>query len=75
MEALLVLDVGGTSVKYGVWKNNRLGNCASFETPKTWAAMKARILQLKEQAGKKTCRCSDFFTRSSGYRKGNHLWF
>lgn len=46
--ALLVFDIGGTSVKYGVWQN-KLINQGSFATPATWDEMKSQLLQVKNQ--------------------------
>lgn len=52
---LAVFDVGGTAVKYGIWKDNQLSGQASFETPATWDEMKDQLQttfnQLKAEQG------------------------
>ncbi|WP_254259977.1 hypothetical protein [Listeria fleischmannii] len=40
---LLVFDFGGTSVKGGVFQNDKLLDTFSFPTPSTWAEMKALL--------------------------------
>lgn len=41
--AIIIFDFGGTSVKYGVWQDNQLGQHGSFKTPATWLEMKANL--------------------------------
>lgn len=53
MKRLLVLDIGGTSIKYGIWKDDELSGTASIETPKTWQEMKEIILKLTKQFDEK----------------------
>ncbi|MGH1830931.1 ROK family protein [Enterococcus gilvus] len=50
MRKLLVIDIGGTTVKYGIWKGKTLEKTASAATPKSWIEMKELILQLSKQA-------------------------
>lgn len=38
--SLAVFDIGGTSVKYGLWEDDQLKFESSFLTPKTWPEMK-----------------------------------
>ncbi|MFS1663644.1 ROK family protein [Streptococcus sp. zg-JUN1979] len=45
---LLVFDIGGTSVKYALFKDGELGEVSYFQTPKTWDALKVQIKSLKE---------------------------
>ncbi|MGV3464356.1 MAG: ROK family protein, partial [Heyndrickxia sp.] len=47
-------DIGGTSVKYGIWKDEVLGHKGSFRTPATWAEMKTKLLTLKNRLGENT---------------------
>lgn len=47
--ALLVFDLGGTSVKYGVWEADALHEVSSFKTPATWEEMKQELLTVKEK--------------------------
>lgn len=42
---LLVIDIGGTSVKYGYW-TDQLTTIGSFNTPKTWPEMLTKLLSL-----------------------------
>lgn len=46
--AILAIDIGGSSVKYGVWDKDTLVNKGSFTTPKTWEEMKELFSQLKQ---------------------------
>lgn len=46
---LLVFDVGGTSVKYGLWQNEQLSKIQSFPTPATWEELKQQLVAIKEQ--------------------------
>lgn len=41
--SIAAFDIGGTSVKYGIWNNNLLENKGSFPTPPTWLEMKKNI--------------------------------
>lgn len=45
---LLVCDLGGTTVKFGLYDKGRLFNKSSFRTPTTWEEMKSTILNLKD---------------------------
>ncbi|WP_400243895.1 ROK family protein [Niallia sp. JL1B1071] len=47
--SLLVMDIGGSSVKFAVWEKEQLVDKGSFVTPKTWEEMKREMLQLKEK--------------------------
>jgi predicted NBD/HSP70 family sugar kinase len=46
--AIVTFDMGGTSVKYGLWESDQLSNKGSFKTPKTWEEMKQELLKVKE---------------------------
>ncbi|MDU2287717.1 MAG: ROK family protein [Enterococcus faecalis] len=41
--AILAFDLGGSSVKYGVWTGKELTNQGSFPTPGSWEEMKAHL--------------------------------
>lgn len=47
--AILAFDIGGTSVKYGVWQQEALREKGSFKTPKTWEEMKDSLVKAKER--------------------------
>jgi len=49
MMVILAFDIGGTTVKYGVWSNRRMQDVGSFTTPKTWELMKEGLLNVKNQ--------------------------
>jgi len=51
---ILAIDIGGTSVKFGIWENEVLGHKGSFKTPKTWKEMKAALFALKSRFGEET---------------------
>lgn len=46
---LLVLDIGGTSVKYGIWTHEQLESKGFFQTPATWAELKQAIVVLVDE--------------------------
>lgn len=48
--AILAFDMGGTSVKFGVWSEDGLKNKGSFKTPKSWEEMKQQLLAVKSEA-------------------------
>lgn len=48
--AVLAFDIGGTTVKYGVWTNEQLVDKGKFTTPKTWEEMKRELVLVKECA-------------------------
>lgn len=41
---LLTFDLGGTSVKYGIWEAGVLSQLGSFPTPKTWSKMQHELM-------------------------------
>lgn len=45
---LLAFDIGGTSVKCGIWENDQLIEKKSFPSPETWEEMKAKLKQTKD---------------------------
>lgn len=45
--SLLVMDIGGSSVKFAVWEKEQLVDKGSFVTPKNWDEMKQEMVQLK----------------------------
>lgn len=47
--AILVFDMGGSAVKYGVWTGNELTDKGKFTTPKTWDDMKAQLKGVREE--------------------------
>lgn len=48
-EPLLVIDIGGTTVKYGVWAQQRLIRKNRFATPTDWPGLLAAIVQIRQQ--------------------------
>lgn len=44
--AILAFDFGGSAVKYGIWNGQEITNKGNFKTPKTWAEMKASLLEV-----------------------------
>ncbi|HFI0332185.1 TPA: ROK family protein [Streptococcus suis] len=44
---LLAVDIGGTAVKYALYKDNHLQGASSFRTPKTWKEMKAHLFEVR----------------------------
>ncbi|WP_208560040.1 ROK family protein [Marinilactibacillus kalidii] len=46
--ALLVFDIGGTSVKYAIWEKEELVEKSSFESPSTWEEMKNVMFTIKD---------------------------
>ena len=45
--AILVFDMGGSAVKYGVWSQDSLVSKGKFITPNTWEEMKAQLQQVR----------------------------
>lgn len=45
--AILVFDMGGSAVKYGVWSQDFLVSKGKFTTPNTWEEMKAQLQQVR----------------------------
>lgn len=45
-EMLVLFDLGGSAVKYGLWENETLQATSQFKTPTTWAAMKAQMKEV-----------------------------
>jgi predicted NBD/HSP70 family sugar kinase len=41
--SIVVFDIGGSAVKFGLWQEDALAGKGSFETPKTWNALKAEM--------------------------------
>ncbi|KRO11214.1 transcriptional regulator sugar kinase [Paucilactobacillus hokkaidonensis] len=48
-ECILAFDIGGTSVKYGLWAEQKMVNKESFVTPKTWNALVDQFKQIRIQ--------------------------
>lgn len=46
--SLLVMDIGGSSVKFAIWEKEQLVDKGSFVTPKSWEELKQEMLQLKK---------------------------
>ena len=44
---VLAFDWGGTSVKYGLWEDEKLTAQNSFPTPKTWPELKAAMKEIQ----------------------------
>ncbi|MBS4174469.1 ROK family protein [Bacillus sp. FJAT-49736] len=49
--ALIVLDIGGTSIKYGLWQDEVLSGKGSIKTPGSWEEMKIALTALKDRLG------------------------
>lgn len=47
-EPLLVIDIGGTTVKYGVWAHQHLSHQDCLATPQTWPELLAAIVQIRQ---------------------------
>lgn len=47
--SLLTFDIGGTSVKYGIWSDDQLSEKQSFPVPDNWDEMKAELNKVKSQ--------------------------
>ncbi|MBW9325210.1 ROK family protein [Enterococcus casseliflavus] len=45
--AILVFDMGGSAVKYGVWSQDSLVSKGKFITPNTWEEMKTQLQQVR----------------------------
>ncbi len=48
-EPLLVIDIGGTTVKYGVWSQQRLIHKNRLTTPRTWPELLATIVRMRQE--------------------------
>lgn len=48
--AILAFDIGGSSVKYGVWSEEQLIAKDKFKTPGTWEEMKGKLAAVKGNA-------------------------
>lgn len=46
---ILAFDWGGSSVKYGIWKNESLTSQGLFPTPKSWQEMKSEMMKTVDQ--------------------------
>lgn len=47
--SILAFDIGGTAVKYGLFKDNQLQKVSSFPTPDSWEEMKESCLAVKDK--------------------------
>lgn len=47
--AILAFDLGGSAVKYGIWKDEALSGKGKFTTPGTWEEMTTEMMKVKEQ--------------------------
>lgn len=47
--ALLVFDIGGSAIKYGVWNDEEIVEKGSIVTPSTWEEMKSSLRQIKQK--------------------------
>lgn len=46
--AIVVFDIGGTAVKYGLWRDDDLSHTDSFPRPDTWQEMKNHLVTVVE---------------------------
>lgn len=44
--SIVVFDIGGSAVKFGLWENEGLSNKGSFYTPKNWDDMKEEMMKV-----------------------------
>lgn len=44
--SIVVFDIGGSAVKYGLWENENLSNKGSFYTPENWKDMKEEMKKI-----------------------------
>lgn len=47
--SLLAIDIGGTSIKFGVWDNDKLINTGAINTPDSWDEMRKEFKLLKSK--------------------------
>ena len=45
---LLVIDIGGSAIKYGLYNEGSLSDKGSIETPETWEEMQEQLLKIKD---------------------------
>lgn len=43
---IVAIDVGGTYIKYGVWRNNQIEQSSKVKTPATWEEMLAEFVKI-----------------------------
>ena len=74
--AIAAFDIGGTSVKYGLWNGTELERKGSFPTPKTWDEMKAGFKRVFEEftADEEVTGAGFSFPGSVDMDKGRDLW-
>lgn len=48
-EPILAIDIGGTTVKYGVWAAENLTHKNRFNTPKTWPELLDKLIAVKRE--------------------------
>lgn len=53
-ETILAFDIGGTSVKYGLWQQQQLVNQGSFVTPAAWPVLVSQLKQVQAQMGRQS---------------------
>lgn len=58
--AILVFDMGGSAVKYGVWAQDSLVSKGKFTTPSTWQEMKAQLQQVRASVNEEIDRSNSF---------------
>lgn len=47
--SLLLFDIGGTAVKYGIWDEDTLKETSQFNTPKNWEELEIALLNIYTQ--------------------------
>lgn len=52
MQSILVFDLGGSSIKYGVWRGDNVTQTNSIATPDSWKKMKEELKKIQNQLGK-----------------------
>ncbi len=46
---ILAFDIGGTSIKYGIWKDEKLSHKGNVKTPPSWDEMKQTLKEIKTE--------------------------
>lgn len=49
---ILAFDIGGTSIKYGIWEEEKLSHKGNVKTPPSWEEMKQTLKEIKTKFDK-----------------------
>lgn len=47
---LLTIDIGGQGIKHAIWKDDKLLDKNTFETPSDWETLKKKMKSVVDQA-------------------------